>query len=97
MAHDADEQKPVSTGGMADSVLVQVCLGCGQQYFFEEAQPPADLKCERCGNRVFRSFFDVTSNDEVVADFEESTARDLATDAPATDVSRSDLHDLNNP
>ena len=59
--------------------------------------PPPNQTCERCGNQVFRSFYDVTSPDEVVADFRETTERDLTTEAPATDVTRGDLYDLNNP
>lgn len=81
----------------ADGVLVQVCVECGKEYFYDDAEPPMNQKCEKCGNTVFRSFFDVTSRDEVIADFEETTGRDLTTDAPATDVSRGDLYDLNNP
>ncbi len=83
--------------GMADGVLVQVCVECGKQYFYDEAPPPDDQKCERCGNTVFRSFFDVTEEDEVVADFKETTDRDVTPEDPATDVTRGDLYDLNNP
>src|SRR5690606_20382781 len=32
-----------------DGVLVQVCLECGKEYMFEDAEPPADLKCDKCG------------------------------------------------
>jgi hypothetical protein len=83
--------------GLADGVLVQVCVECGQQYFYDDTPPPNEQQCERCGNTVFRSFFDVTEEDEVVADFRETTDRDLTTEDPATDVSRGDLYDLNNP
>jgi len=77
-------------------VLVQVCLECGQEYYFERKQPPGELVCERCGNAVFRSFTAERLPDEVQQDFMDSTERDLATDDPATDVSLGDLHDLNN-
>ena len=97
MAREPDEQKAQPADGLAEGVLVQVCVECGQHYFFEEAQPPPNQKCERCGNTVFRSFFDVTSGDEVEADFRETTERDLTTEEPATDVARGDLYDLNNP
>ena len=83
--------------GLADGVLVQVCVECGKEYFYDETPPPAEQKCERCGNTVFRSFFDVTEEDEVVADFHDTTDRDLTTEDPATDVARGDLYDLNNP
>ena len=97
MAHEPEDQKAQPASGLAKGVLVQVCVECGHHYFFEESQPPSDLKCERCGNMVFRSFFDVTSDDEVEADFREVTERDVTTEEPATDVARGDLYDLNNP
>ena len=81
----------------ADGVTTQVCVECGNEYYFDDADAPEDLTCERCGNKVFRAFFADTSNDEVVADFRQTTERDLNTDDPATDVTRGDLFDLNNP
>lgn len=81
----------------ADGVLTQVCVECGKHYFYDDVEPPANQQCEKCGNTVFRSFFDVTGRDDAAADFDETTERDTATDAPATDVARGDLYDLNNP
>ena len=78
------------------SVLVEVCLECGREYYFDQVEPPAELACERCGNTVFRAFDAERVPDEVQQDFSETTERDLATDDPATDVSLGDLHDLNN-
>ena len=89
----ADDQR----NSMSDGVLVQVCVECGNEYFYDDAPPPADQKCEKCGNTVFRSFFSATDGDEVVADFEETTGRDVTTEDPATEVTRGDLQDLNNP
>ncbi|HSL72724.1 MAG TPA: hypothetical protein VK864_20905 [Longimicrobiales bacterium] len=80
----------------ADGILTQVCVECGQEYYYETA-PPAEQVCERCGNRVFRSFFDVTQVDDVDQDFEDTTSRDVSTTDPATDVMPGDLTDLNNP
>ncbi|MGQ0813305.1 MAG: hypothetical protein ACT4O1_02440 [Gemmatimonadota bacterium] len=97
MARDSEERKARPASELAEGVLIQVCVECGKEYFFDESEPPADLTCERCGNPVFRSFFDVTSDDDVVEDFDETTERDLLTDDPATEVSRGDLYDLNNP
>jgi hypothetical protein len=91
------QQAAANAGGLADGVLVQVCVECGKEYFYDDAEPPADQKCERCGNTVFRSFFDVTDGDEVAADFRETTDRDVTPEDPATDVTRGDLYDLNNP
>lgn len=83
--------------GPAEVVLL-VCLECGREVQFEGGEePPADMKCEKCGNEVFRRFDDAASPDEVQAEFEEETARDTATDDPAGDVERGDLLDLNNP
>jgi hypothetical protein len=97
MARDSEEQNAGARSNMSDGVLVQVCVECGKEYFYDQTEPPADQQCERCGNKVFRSFFDATSGDDVVADFEDTTGRDLTTDEPATDVTRGDLYDLNNP
>jgi hypothetical protein len=80
----------------ADGVLVQVCLECGKEYMFENQDPPEDLTCSKCGNGVFRSFFASTRGDDVVDDFNESTERDTLTTDSASDITRGDLHDLNN-
>ena len=97
MANRPEEQSAQPGDSRSEGVLVQVCVECGQHYFFDTSPPPPDQRCERCGNTVFRSFYDVTTPDEVVADYRETTERDLTTDAPATDVTRGDLYDLNNP
>jgi hypothetical protein len=97
MARDPEARKAAPAGNLADGVLVQVCVECGKEYFFDDAGPPADLQCEKCGNTVFRSFFDATDDDEVIADFNASTERDTATDEPATDILPGDLYDLNSP
>ena len=81
----------------AQGVLTQVCVQCGKEYFYDRQEPPANQTCERCGNQVFRSFFAVTDNDEVEQDFRDNTDRDTATDDPGTDITPSDLADLNNP
>ena len=80
-----------------DGVLTQVCVECGKEYFYDDEPPPSEQECERCGNKVFRSFFDATGPDEAAADFKETTERDTNTDDPATDVTSGDLYDLNNP
>jgi len=84
-------------GRPADGVLVQVCLECGKEYIFDERPPSGDLVCEKCGNGVFRSFFSVAGYDDVEADFIRSTERDLAPNDDESDVTRSDIIDLNNP
>jgi hypothetical protein len=88
-----NEETDKRSGG----VLIQVCVECGKEYFYDDAPPPAQQKCERCGNTVFRSFFDATEPDEAVADFRETTDRDVTPEDPGTEVTRGDLYDLNNP
>ena len=72
-------------------------MQCGKEYFYDQGAPPRDQVCERCGNRVFRSFFAVTNGSDIEQDFQETTSRDVATDDPGTDVLPGDLADLNNP
>jgi hypothetical protein len=79
-----------------DGILVQVCIECGREYFFNENEPPTDLVCEKCGGTVFRSFDADPTPDDAAEEFAETTERDVDTDDPATDVTRGDLHDLNN-
>lgn len=94
--NDPGREAAGQIGHPAQGVLVQVCQVCGKEYTFDDQQPPADLQCEKCGNRVFRSFFDVAAADEVEEDFRAATERDLATDDPATDVTAADIRDLDN-
>jgi DNA-directed RNA polymerase subunit RPC12/RpoP len=77
-------------------VLVQVCMECGKEYMFENEESPDDLKCDKCGNGVFRSFYANSRADEASDDFRETTERDVLTTDSASDVTRGDLHDLNN-
>lgn len=79
-------------------VVLLVCMKCGRELQLEgDEERPSDLKCEKCGNQVFRVFDDTGSPEEAVADFRDSTERDTATDDPAEDTTRQDLLDLNNP
>jgi DNA-directed RNA polymerase subunit RPC12/RpoP len=79
-----------------EGILVQVCIECGKEYFSDDSQPPRSLRCEKCGNTVFRSYYADTRPDDVAQDFADSTERDTATNDSATDITRGDLHDLNN-
>ncbi len=79
----------------AQGVLTLVCFKCGTEYYFEDQDPPEELKCEKCGNGVFRSFF-APLNDDVADDFRDSTERDLTPDSPSSEVSPGDVLDLNN-
>jgi hypothetical protein len=86
-----------SSEAPATGVLVQICEICGKEYMFEEVEPPDDLRCEKCGNQVFRSFYEDPVPGEAAQDFHDATHRDLATDDPETDVTEGDILDLNNP
>ncbi|MEX0906856.1 MAG: hypothetical protein WD054_00890 [Gemmatimonadota bacterium] len=83
-------------GAGAGGVLVEVCIECGKEYMFEQQEPPEDLKCDKCGNVVFRSFYAQTRTDEVAQDFRDSTDRDTGTTDSAAEVTRGDLQDLSN-
>lgn len=78
----------------AEGVLTLVCFKCGTEYHFGDQEPPEQLTCEKCGNAVFRSFFSPV-DDEAAQDFEDSTARDLDPDDPATETAPGDIADLN--
>lgn len=99
MAADHRNTPGVSAEGRtreaSEGVLTQVCLTCGQEYYFTEEDPPASLACGKCGSKVFRSFFSPQDNDEVARDFEDSTARDLDPDDAEGDAMPGDVIDLN--
>jgi DNA-directed RNA polymerase subunit RPC12/RpoP len=82
------------TAGPVDSMLTLVCENCGKDYFFDDEPPPADLRCEKCGGTVFRSFYD-SIGDEAADDFRDTTERDLDPDDPEGDVMPGDIMDLN--
>lgn len=94
---EAGHETPGLVGRPTEGVLSQVCLECGKEYTFDEADPPADLVCEKCGNTVFRSFFSPTgAGDDVEEDYRAMTERDLVTNDDANDVTRADVMDLDN-
>jgi hypothetical protein len=78
----------------ADTMLTLVCENCGKDYFFDDEPPPENMKCEKCGGTVFRSFYD-SVGDEAADDFRDSTDRDLDPDDPEGDVMPGDIMDLN--
>lgn len=92
--NEAGAEAPGRTGEPAEGVLTMVCLKCGKEYFFTDDTPPEGLRCEKCSNTVFRSFFS-DAGDEASQDFRDSTERDLDSDDPEGDTLPGDLIDLN--
>lgn len=91
------EEREDREASAAGGVVLLVCMECGREVQFEgDETPPEDLKCEKCGNEVFRRFEDTETPDDVQADFRETTDREVATDDGPGDVTPGDLHDLNN-
>ena len=84
-------QEPASSDS---EILVQVCVECGREYTFEDEEPPEDLACEKCGGKVFRSFYDSENPSEALQDFDDTTGRDMRPDDPEGDTTRGDLIDL---
>jgi DNA-directed RNA polymerase subunit RPC12/RpoP len=80
--------------GDREGVLTLVCFTCGREYYFDQAPPPPDLSCEKCGSTVFRDFFSPAEDDEAARDFVDSTARDLDPDDAEGDVLPGDVMDL---
>ncbi|MGH7482179.1 MAG: hypothetical protein ACRELV_08480 [Longimicrobiales bacterium] len=95
VGEDADRQA-ADRGETVGRLLVQACVECGREYMFE-AEPPEDLICDRCGNGVFRAFYDDSRPGDAEREFTEETDRDLGADAGASEVEPGDLYDLNNP
>ena len=81
--------------GAAEGVLTLVCLKCGQEYYFEDSDPPEKMSCEKCGNGVFREFFSPTDGNDAAQDFEDTTGRDLDPDDAEGDTLPGDVLDLN--
>ena len=90
-----DQPRANPAGDIPTEVLTLVCEKCGKDYFFEDDEPPADMKCEKCGGTVFRSFH-TSVGDEAADDFRDSTERDLDPDDAEGDVLPGDVMDLNN-
>lgn len=77
-----------------EGVLTLVCVKCGTEYYFDDHDPPETMTCEKCGNKVFRSFYSSEDN-EAVNDFEETIHRDLDPDDAEGDTLPGDVLDLN--
>lgn len=76
-------------------VNVLICLECGKEYMFEDEAPPDDLRCDKCGNAVFRPYQVATREDEVEQEFRDATERDTTPEEGPGDITPGDVRDLN--
>lgn len=77
-------------------VLTLLCLTCGNRKYYDDT-PPNRVKCEKCGNTVFRNFFSPTEADEATIEQLEETHRQIALGDISPDTAADDLTELNNP
>jgi ribosomal protein S27E len=76
--------------------LTLVCLTCGNRKYYDDT-PPNRVKCEKCGNTVFRNFFSPTEADEATIEQLEETRREIAFDDGSPGTAPDDINELNNP
>ena len=88
------DEAEANAGAGDGEILVQICVECGREYTFEDEPPPEDMKCDKCGGEVFRSYYATEEPSEAGQDFEETTGRDMRPDDPEGDTTRGDLVDL---
>lgn len=91
----ADHELPPSADGPF-GLVTMVCLTCGNEMYFDRTVP-SSLKCDRCGNTVFRSFATPTEPDEAaISELEEQArSQSFGDSSPAT--APDELRDLDNP
>jgi ribosomal protein S27E len=77
-------------------VLTLLCLTCGNRKYYDDT-PPSRVKCEKCGNTVFRNFFSPTEPDEATIEQLEETRREIAFDDGSPDTAPDDINELYNP
>ena len=83
-------------GSGPHGVLTLVCIMCGNEKSYAD-QPPARVRCEKCGSAVFRNFFTPTEPDEATISHLEETTRSISYDGESPDTSADEVRDLNNP
>lgn len=90
-----EEPEPAESATIGEGVLTLVCLKCGTEYYFSEAEgAPQELRCEKCCSQVFREFSSI-QGDAAIDDFHDSTARDLDPDDAEGEAMPGDILDLN--
>ena len=74
-------------------IVTMVCITCGNENHYDK-QVPAAIKCDKCGNTVWRQFATPTAPDEAtIAQLEEQT-RSTGYGDPSPDTSIEELRDL---
>jgi ribosomal protein S27E len=86
------DRQPQDTGKGPLHTLV--CITCGNEKFFTE-EVPSNVKCDACGNSVFRNFDTPTRSDEAQISQLEDSARHVALGEGSPQTARDDLLDLN--
>lgn len=78
------------------SLHTLVCITCGNYRFFAaDVQIPSELRCDSCGNTVFRTFDTPNESDEAAISALEDSARHAALGESSPQTTRDDLRDLN--
>lgn len=76
-------------------LLTLICLTCGNEKHFDTAVPD-NVKCDKCGGTVFRSFATPTEPDDAsIAQLEEQ-ARSMSYGDSSPDTTPTDVRDLDN-
>jgi DNA-directed RNA polymerase subunit RPC12/RpoP len=75
------------------SVTTMVCLTCGAEQFFD-GQVPGNLKCQRCGSMVFRTFDTPTERNEATIAHLEEEARSVQYGDPSPTAAAEEVREL---
>jgi hypothetical protein len=77
-------------------ILTLICLTCGNRKDYDDV-PPTRVKCEKCGNTVFRNYFSPTEPDEATIEQLEESRRSVALDDVSPQTAPEDIRELNSP
>ena len=75
------------------SVTTMVCLTCGAEQFFD-GKVPGNLKCQRCGSGVFRTFDTPTERNEATIAHLEEEARSVQYGDPSPSAAAEEVREL---
>ena len=75
-------------------VWVLVCLECGREIFFEDGAPGDDVRCDKCGNAVFRDYRVSPRGSEAGDAFRAETERDMTPEEGPGEVTPGDVRDV---